>query len=59
MAVPQALVVIDDLVVRENHQKRSELDASIGIARHKHFFTEDVHACSSAANLCNRHSIEA
>ena len=57
--VPQALVVVDDLVMCKNHQKRRELDTFVRITRDKHFFIKCVHACSSATNLRNRHLVEA
>jgi len=47
----QTLVIVDDLVVRKDHQKVVEADAPVRVARYKHFLIEFVHAVSSLANL--------
>lgn len=49
--IPQALIVVDDLVVSQDHQERCELNASVWVARDKHFFVEGIHALPPSPNL--------
>jgi CRISPR/Cas system CMR subunit Cmr4 (Cas7 group RAMP superfamily) len=50
----QTFVVVDDLVMGQNHQKRVELDTAIRIGRDQHFLIEDVHSLSAPLYFMDR-----
>jgi hypothetical protein len=47
----QAPIVVDDLVVRKNHEERTELDSTIRVSRHEHLLIKGVHPGPSPADL--------
>jgi hypothetical protein len=50
----QASVIIDDLVMRENHKQSGERNASVVIARYQHLFVELVHTITPSLNFLDR-----
>lgn len=55
----EALVVRDDVVVREDHEAGGEIDAAVVISRDHDFLEENFHLLPSAANLGYVDGIEA